>query len=272
MRLLIVALLVAGCGSGSTVIATGGSGGASGGTGGGTGGATPADAATGTGGQADAASPDGPPADAPAPDAGADAPIPVEGCRTDSDCPPIQCLVPPCDEFVCVLGADGTHQCRLNARPAPVACTEPSPDPSFRCCLSQADCTMQPHGHCIPWSYNHCAGPPPLPGNTCVYDACTSDADCTAMPNGFCTAGFPRFCLSGPCRSHADCNRGPGGRCVMETIAGGWCPRPTVFCRYSNDPCRVDADCKGASVGGLVCSPRMDLHGTMCVDRGPPPP
>jgi hypothetical protein len=131
---------------------------------------------------------------------------------------------------------------------------------------------MQPHGHCIPFINGYCGGPAPLPGNTCRYDTCTADSDCTTMPNGFCSAGFPRACVYAPCRTNADCTRGPGGRCALATLNSGYCPRPVALCRYDNDPCRSDSDCKGASINGLVCAPRADLHGTMCVDRGSPPP
>jgi hypothetical protein len=58
----------------------------------------------------------------------------------------------------------------------------------------------------------------------------------------------------------------------MATLNSGYCPRPVVFCRYNTDPCRSDPDCRGVSLNGMVCAPRSDLHGTMCVDRGPPPP
>ena len=131
---------------------------------------------------------------------------------------------------------------------------------------------MQKNGRCVPFSHEYCGGPPPLPGNFCRYDECTSDTDCTAMPNGFCTAGYPRACRYGPCRTSVDCNRAPGGTCVLAASNAGYCPRLAVYCRYPTDPCRTDADCKGASLNGLVCNAKADGHGTMCVDRGPPPP
>lgn len=239
-------------------VAAGGSGGGTGGTGGagGTGGGS-----GGTGGARLDAAPDL---------ATGETGAPAEECRKDSDCPPIQCLVPPCDPVICVLGDRGFHRCQVQTRPALEACPEPNSPPG--CCRNDSGCTNQPNGHCIPFSFEYCGGPAPLPGNTCRFDECTSDAACTARPNGFCTGGWPRTCQYGPCRTSADCNRMPGGTCVLATVNAGYCPRPAVFCRYPNDPCRTDADCRGASMNGLVCNVRPDGHGTMCIDRGPPPP
>jgi hypothetical protein len=268
IALALFLVVVLGCGSsGPGTTATGGGGGA--GPTGGSGGAVAdagADAAAtgGTSGGQDSGRADT------APDLAAGDTAPAGECRKDSDCPPIQCLVPPCDPVVCVLGDRGLHQCQLRTHPALESCNQ-SPT-GVPCCRADSECTAQPNGHCVPHSHEYCGGPAPQPGNGCRYDTCTSDADCTAMPNGFCTASYERNCRYGPCRSNADCSRGPGGLCVLATINAGYCVRPAVFCRYSSDPCRADSDCKGASLNGQVCNARPDGHGTVCTDRGPPPP
>jgi hypothetical protein len=267
---LLVLVVLAGCGSGGAA-APGGSGGVSG-----TGGAAAPDAAAGSGGDASAGSGgvDGGGGGV-VPDAGPDRGFmsPPDGyagdCVQDSDCPTVAGVDQP---LLCQLGPDGFHHCKLPFVPPLQACPAPNPDPSFLCCRSDAQCTQQPHGHCLPFSHRYCGGPPPLPGNFCRYDACTRDSDCTAMANGFCTANFERSCVYGPCRTNADCTRGPRGRCVMDTLNSGYCPREVVFCSYEGDPCRSDRDCKGVSLNGMICAPRPDLHGTVCIDRGPPPP
>jgi hypothetical protein len=268
MRLGLVLLVVGlGCGDDGPGTATGGSGGGGAAGSGGAGGTLSpdagVDAAAGGGGQGGVAADAGR-------DQGAGEAGPPGACTRDSDCPPIQCLVPPCDPVVCVLSEGGVRRCETRTRPALQTC--PAMSQLEMCCRSDAECTMKPNGHCIPFAHGYCGGAAPMPGNTCRYDACTSDADCTAMPNGFCTAGWERTCQYGPCRTNADCNKSPGGTCVLATANAGYCPRPAVFCRYPNDPCRSDSDCRGASINGLVCNTNPDLHGTRCVDRGVPPP
>jgi hypothetical protein len=232
-----------------------------GGTGGGAGGTGGAG-----GGGLDAAS------DSRLPDAGLDAASGEAGghddCRSDGDCPIIQCLVAPCPDSLCLMGSDGFHHCQTRPRPALQACPAPR---SPACCRGDSDCNEAPRGRCVPHSYEYCGGPPPLPGNGCRYDHCTSDADCTDMPNGFCSGGSQRTCSYGPCRTNADCNRRPGGRCVLESVHS-FCDFSAAFCRYANDPCRTDADCPQTGANGSACLPNKDLHGASCQDRPPPPP
>ncbi len=97
------------------------------------------------------------------------------------------------------------------------------------------------------------------------------DTDCKAKANGVCTAGYPRVCEYGPCRKNADCGKGSDGTCVLVSV-GSFCAKPTVFCRYTEDPCLQDADRKGSAAFGKVCVPKPDLQGTGCQDRLPPPP
>jgi hypothetical protein len=189
-------------------------------------------------------------------------------CVVDQDCPPPPCNTPICPEALCVMG-DGLHYCVTRVHPALDVC---SPNAPVTCCTDDSQCGPPPRSHCIPHFYNHCAGPPPLPGNACENDLCSSDFDCTSQPNGFCTAGYPRRCVYGPCRQSSDCNQRSGGRCAMVRVfQPSWCWREAAFCRYADDPCQSDADCRldGASA---VCVPRDDLQGTRCMAIGPPPP
>jgi hypothetical protein len=266
---LAVALMVAavfGCGSVSPNGGSAGSAGARAGAGGGT---------AGSGGQATAGAGGGGTAGAGGGTAGAGGAAGgsagtaggADACHKDADCPPIQCLVAPCPENLCVLGGDGWHHCTLRAHYTLDSCTNnPTGSP---CCKSDADCTAKPHGICVPFSVGYCGGVAPPPINNCRYDTCQSDADCTAMPNGVCTAGYPRGCGYGPCRKNADCTKGPGGVCVLESV-GGYCPYDAIFCRYSADPCRSNADCKGNALA--ACVPKADAQGTMCMTQPPPPP
>jgi hypothetical protein len=191
-----------------------------------------------------------------------------DDCRTDADCPAGVCSGPPCSELLCSLGADGFHHCTVRTLPAPQACSTTS---SLPCCTSDAECTDAPRGHCIPYSYQYCGGPAPLPGNDCRYDACTADADCTAQPNGVCTAGTPRACIYGPCRVSADCTAGPGGLCVLDSPQR-FCPYPILFCRYADDPCHSSDECpQFMSPYGAACVPNTDLQGVSCQTVPPPP-
>jgi hypothetical protein len=191
-----------------------------------------------------------------------------DDCRKDSDCPPIACLVAPCPDSLCALGGDGFHHCQVRLHPTLTAC---GGNPTgMDCCGSDAACTQQPHGMCVPFTTGYCGGPAPPPINECRYDQCQADGDCTAKPNGVCTTGYPRVCAYGPCRKNADCNKGPGGTCVLASV-GSFCPSEAVFCRYPTDPCRQNADCKGTSPYGQVCVPNADGQGTVCRDQSPPP-
>lgn len=184
-------------------------------------------------------------------------------CQRDADCPTITCIKAPCPVAVCVLSTDGFHYCVARQDPAPDAC----PDFAPQCCTSSAQCTLMPHGTCVPQRDEFCGGPVPI-GNDCRYDACQGDADCTAEANGICTAGFPRQCLYGPCRKNADCAAGPGGTCVLDTI-GLYCRTSAVFCRYANDPCHANADCTGQM---QACVPNANGQGAACQTQPPPPP
>jgi hypothetical protein len=188
-------------------------------------------------------------------------------CTSDSDCPPVRCAVATCPDMLCSLGGDGFHHCVPRSHPALDACQGDAARP---CCTSDAACSQQPNGMCVPSLYGYCGGPPVLPGNTCRYDECVADADCTAMPNGVCAVGYPRSCLYGPCRVNADCARAAGGTCVIAVV-GGTCAHPAVFCRYANDPCRQDSDCTGGMGLPRICVPKSDLQGTMCTEQPPPP-
>ncbi len=188
-------------------------------------------------------------------------------CAADRACPPIQCLVPPCPDNVCVLGRDGFHQCQQRAHLMPESCDQAG----MPCCTADSQCTERANGECLSNSVGYCGGPAPPPGNSCRYSDCRSDADCTASPNGICTAGYPRICIYGPCRRNADCTNASGGTCVLG-VTGLICQGPAVYCAYSSDPCRVNSDCTGSSLYGKRCIPNTNLHGTTCQDAPPPPP
>jgi hypothetical protein len=188
----------------------------------------------------------------------------ADECVVDQDCPPPPCPTLPCPETLCAMGNDGFHHCVTRVHPALTSCSPTGPS----CCMDDNECGA-PRGHCIPWTYNFCGGPPGF-GNSCKVDACTSDMDCTAQPNGFCTADYPRGCVYGPCRTKSNCNQRAGGLCVMDRVYS--CPRDVVFCRYADDPCQSDADCKPDGGQSQMCVPRDDLQGMMCVIRPPPPP
>jgi hypothetical protein len=224
---------------------------------------TGGDAAAGTTGAAGAAGTTGGAGTGGAAGAGQDE------CATDSDCPPIQCLVQPCPESICTPGRDGSRSCVSRAHPALETCPADVTQP---CCASDAACTERPHGMCVPFSVGYCGGPAPPRINQCRYDDCQGDADCSAMPNGICVNGYPRSCVYGPCRRNADCTKGAGGTCAVAAV-GGFCPHTAVYCHYASDPCRSDGDCKGGtSPFGQVCVPKADLQGTRCMDQPPPPP
>lgn len=197
-----------------------------------------------------------------------------DSCAVDRDCPPIPCLTSPCPESVCAMG-EGAHQCVMRQHPAIAQC--PPGDAGPFCCTSDAQCTAQPRGYCIPYSYRpSCTQnlhiPPPLPGNRCVYDACASDSDCTAQANGFCSPDFPRQCVYAPCRTNADCSRRAGGKCVLALVCE-WSAYRGAFCRYGDDPCRANAACGLSDAGGpMFCVAKDDGHGTYCKDGGLLPP
>jgi hypothetical protein len=195
-------------------------------------------------------------------------------CVVDQDCPPLPCLSSPCPESVCAMG-EGAHQCVMRQHPPIAPC--PPGDAGPFCCTSDAQCTDQPRGSCIPYSYSPwCTQslhiPPPLPGNRCVYDACAADSDCSTEPNGFCSPDFPRHCVYGPCGTNADCNRRAGGKCVLARVCE-WGSYRDAFCRYADDPCSTNADCGFSDAGtSMFCVARDDGHGTYCKDGGRPPP
>ena len=187
-----------------------------------------------------------------------------DDCQRDSDCPTIMCIKAPCPTNVCVLSTDGYHHCRLRQVPALEMC---NPNFSLPCCTSDADCTMRPHGACVPSSIDACGGPARI-GNECRYDNCQSDADCTAMPRGVCSDGYPRSCFYGPCRQNSDCTAHPGGVCQLAVV-GLYCRGDAVFCKYPSDPCQSNADCKGSL---MACVPNDNGQGTVCKTQPPPPP
>jgi hypothetical protein len=194
--------------------------------------------------------------------------VPADECDTSEDCPPIECLVPPCPESVCALGSQGYRVCQTRD-PLPVGnCTEPS---SEACCATSDDCQDAPGGQCVPFSLGYCGGPAPPDHSTCRYDTCDSDSDCTGGEHGVCLIDYPRTCSYGPCRTSADCTEGPGGRCVMTRV-GQPCPELAVFCTYDDDACASDADCPRANAMQQVCEPDADGHGRGCVPWQPPPP
>jgi hypothetical protein len=200
-----------------------------------------------------------------------------DDCHSDADCPAIPCASGQCADAVCALGSDdGFHHCTRRNRAMPESCTgAPAP-----CCQGPGDCTAQPHGICVPTRSVWAAPVPPPSGNTCYYDACTADADCKAKPNGVCGVATPRTCVYAPCRTNADCTAGPEGRCVLATMwrwsaVLNYTPTlsvgPVAFCRYANDPCRRDADCKvDAGPHGPACVVNQNLQGTFCRDAPSP--
>jgi hypothetical protein len=175
-----------------------------------------------------------------------------------------------------VMG-NGAHRCETRVHPPLDMCLAGDAEPL--CCTADAQCTERPHGHCIPYRYSPSCSPssqafhipPPPPGNRCVYDACSSDVECQAEPNGFCTGSFPRSCVYGPCRANSDCTRRAGGQCVLATFCE-WSVYQVAFCRYADDPCQSNTDCKADALGWLVCVPSDDRQGTVCKNIGPPPP
>ncbi|HVR61685.1 MAG TPA: hypothetical protein VMU50_07280 [Polyangia bacterium] len=226
-------------GSGGSVAGSGGAGGGgTTGTGGGAGGAL------GTGGAGGGA----------------------DQCQRDADCPPILCIKAPCPTNLCVLGNDGFHHCGLRQPLALDNCGQGFPGAG--CCTSDAQCTMQAHGMCVPISEGTCGGAHPI-GNECRYDQCQGDADCSAMPRGVCTGGYPRRCLYGVCRQNSDCVAKPGGTCALA-IVGLYCTEETVFCRYPNDPCHSNSDCHAGAL--QACVPNAGGQGTSCQQQQPPPP
>lgn len=194
--------------------------------------------------------------------------VPADECDSNEDCPPTECLVPPCPEVVCALGSQGHRVCQARD-PLPVGnCSEPTGEP---CCSSSDDCQEAPGGQCVPFSLGYCGGPAPPDTSTCRYDSCDSDSDCTAGEHGVCLVDYPRTCNYGPCSRSADCTEGAGGRCVM-TRAGQPCPELVVFCTYDDDPCDSDDDCAEANGMRQVCEPDSDGHGRRCAPWQPPPP
>ena len=194
--------------------------------------------------------------------------IPADECDSDEDCPPNECLVPPCPELVCALGSQGYRVCQTRD-PLPVGtCSEPTGEP---CCESSEDCQDAPAGHCVPFSLGYCGGPAPPDTSTCRYDTCDSDSDCTAGEHGVCLLDYPRTCTYGPCNESADCTEGAGGRCVM-TRAGQPCPELVVYCQYDDDPCDSDDDCPPLNGRRQVGEPDADGHGRRCAPWQPPPP
>jgi hypothetical protein len=198
-------------------------------------------------------------------------------CVVDQDCPPPPCTALPCPQSLCALGSEGVHRCVTRTHPDLDTC---DPATSFccsgtsqSCCHADSECGASPIANCISHDYGFCGGPPIQGGNSCKVDVCTSDSNCTGQqPNGFCTARYPRYCVYGPCRTNADCNQRAGGRCVMD-VPHYSCTKETVFCRYADDPCEVDTDCKPDDAGrSMVCYPRDDLQGTQCTLPPPPPP
>jgi hypothetical protein len=194
--------------------------------------------------------------------------IPADECDSNEDCPPNECLVPPCPELVCALGSQGYRVCQTRD-PLPVGnCSEPTGEP---CCESSEDCQDAAGGHCVPFSLGYCGGPAPPDTSTCRYDTCDSDSDCSAGENGVCLLDYPRTCNYGPCNDSADCTEGAGGRCVM-TRAGQPCPELVVYCQYDDDACDSDDDCPTANGMRQVCEPDADGHGRRCAPWQPPPP
>ena len=240
----------AGSGTGGMAGGVSGSGGAAGASGGG--GAVNAGGATGG---SDAGS-------------GGSGGIPADECDSNEDCPPIECLVPPCPEPVCALDSQGYRVCQTRD-PLPVGNScEPSGE---SCCENSDDCENAPGGQCVPFSFGYCGGPAPPDISTCRYDTCDSDADCTAGEHGVCLLDYPRTCNYGPCNESADCTEGTGGRCVMRA-AGQPCPDLVVVCLYDDDPCDSDGDCPLVQEVRQVCEPDSDGHGRRCVPWQPPPP
>lgn len=182
-------------------------------------------------------------------------------CRTDADCP-VPCMHP---GYVCLM-----NRCKQRTPPTLETCDA---DWCRGSCTSDHECRRFPNGHCVPFRLDYCGGAAPLAINECRYDVCTSDAECTEKPNGFCSDGYPRRCVYGPCRTSADCTRSAGGQCVMDTVHFP-CPQRAVFCRYANDPCRLDSDCKPdpKAKNGMLCAPNEELHGTQCIAQPPPLP
>jgi hypothetical protein len=108
-----------------------------------------------------------------------------------------------------------------------------APGPLDPQCLSDADCTQAPHGHCIAGNYGDGAT-----GVFCSY-GCTSDADCGE--NSVCVCGEEiGQCYSSGCSTDADCS-GKAMCASYESTPG--CPSTRFECQTPEDTCVTNADC-----------------------------
>ena len=128
-------------------------------------------------------------------------------------------------------------------------------------CATDDDC--EPGWSCLTgsWDVDYACG--------CVH-TCTTDDDCDAGEACLCAAGletgggsflysgFHRECMPADCGSAADCG---GEACGLSKDICNW-GVAGLYCRTSEDECRVDSDC--ASMPNGFCGYSSDLGRWTC--------
>ena len=137
-------------------------------------------------------------------------------------------------------------------RPSPATCAIKLQDTCAgteddKACVTAADCTERPNGECVSYS-----GGEPGPIMTfcgCQYQ-CQSDADCDAgyicACAGVADAG-KAFCIhAADCEVNSDC---ASGECGFSEYFDGCFTQQVLYCRGSDDSCRIDAQCANSTQG-----------------------
>jgi hypothetical protein len=109
-------------------------------------------------------------------------------------------------------------------------------------CMSDADCTSSPNGHCASYTQSSFGGPMTLCG--CVYP-CAADAECGTGEVCVCAGVVPAqntwaTCQPASCTQRSAC---PSGECGISSYDNGCGPDVEIGCRASTDACRLDAQC-----------------------------
>lgn len=119
-------------------------------------------------------------------------------------------------------------------------------------CMTDAECTAQPHGKCGSFQGSDFGGP--TTSCACTY-ACASDAECKEGEVCVSAGVVPMDqtwsrCVAASCITSKDC---PSDECGISSYDNGCNLEVQLRCRSTTDACRVAADC-----GGTGTSPPGD--------------
>ncbi|MEZ4314857.1 MAG: hypothetical protein R3F14_43135 [Polyangiaceae bacterium] len=129
-------------------------------------------------------------------------------------------------------------------------------------CVTDADCTALPNGHCQHYTYQ---GPGTITGCGCYYE-CATDEDCEAGAACMCAgvdgASSPVCVTAGDCHSGEDC---PGAECGLSIYDDGCGKSRWLYCQDGGGACLADKDCPaGEQCAKTGAAEAWECHDQTC--------